>query len=98
MSPDDYECILVAAKLAEHHKTRGFSINLCRMKAFLAGYWLTTSNGTVTFEIDTKKMDYNAFVNGTKPTKDRVKCHFIRIGVLADHSPQKIEMQKYSDG
>ena len=42
MSPDDYECIMVAAKLAEFHKTRGFFINLCRLKAFLAGHWFTT--------------------------------------------------------
>jgi hypothetical protein len=35
MSPDDYECIMVAAKLAEFHKKRGFF-------AFLAGHWFTT--------------------------------------------------------
>ena len=33
MSPDDYECIMVAAKLAEFHKTRG--------------YWLLTMTNTV---------------------------------------------------
>jgi hypothetical protein len=38
MSPDDYECIMVAAKLAEFHKTRGFF----KLKAFLAGHWFTT--------------------------------------------------------
>ena len=36
--------------------------------------------------------------NGTKPTKDRVRNHMIRIGVLDDHSPSKIEMQKVSAG
>jgi hypothetical protein len=63
MSPDDYECIMVAAKLAEFHKTLGFFINLCRLKAFLAGHWFTT-NSTVTFEVDTKKIDLNAYTNG----------------------------------
>jgi hypothetical protein len=43
------------------------------------------------------KLDLNAYVNGTKPTKNREKCHFIRIGVLYADSPRKIEMQKYSD-
>jgi hypothetical protein len=44
MSPDDYECIMVAAKLADFHKTRGFFISLCQMKAFLAGHWFATYN------------------------------------------------------
>jgi hypothetical protein len=63
MLPDDYECIMVAAKLAEFHKTRGFFNKLCRLKAFLAGHWFTT-NSTVTFEVDTKKIDLNAYTNG----------------------------------
>jgi hypothetical protein len=33
-------------------------------------------------EVSSKKLDLNAYVNGTKPTKNREKCHFIRIGVL----------------
>jgi hypothetical protein len=51
-----------------------------------------------TMEVSSKKLDLNAYVNGTKPTKNREKCHFIRIGVLYADTPRKIEMQKYSHG
>ena len=33
-------------------------------------------------EVSSKKLDLNAYVNGTKPTKNREKCHSIWIGVL----------------
>ena len=33
-----------------------------------------------------------------EPPKHRMKVNFIRIGVLHDNSPRKIEMQKDSDG
>jgi hypothetical protein len=51
-----------------------------------------------TMEVSSKKLDLNAYVNGTKPTKNREKCHSIWIGVLYADSPRKIEMQKYGDG
>jgi hypothetical protein len=51
-----------------------------------------------TMEVSSKKLDLNAYVNGTKPTNNREKCHFIRIGILHANSPRKIEMQKDSDG
>ena len=47
-----------------------------------------------TIEVSSKKLDLNAYVNGTKPTKNREQCHFIRIGVLKASSHRKIEMQK----
>jgi len=43
-------------------------------------------------------MEVHAFVNGTKPTKDMVKIHMIRIVILDYHSPRKIEMQNDSAG
>jgi len=98
MIPYDYECIMVAAKLAEYNKTLGFIIKLTNLNAYLTGHRFCTSNGAVSFEVATSKMDYNAFINGTKPTKSRVRCHFLRIGILSDHSPRRMEMQKYSDG
>ena len=88
---------MVAAKLAEFDKTRGFFISLSQLEAFLAGHWFATCNSTVTFEVDTKKIDIDAYINGVSPVH-RVNCHFIWIGVLADHSPRKIEKQKCSDG
>ena len=89
MTPYDYECIMVAAKLAEFNKTRGFFISLSRLEAFLAGHWFATCNSTVTFEVDTKKIDIDAYINGVSVER-RVTSHFIRIGVLAPHSPRKI--------
>jgi hypothetical protein len=51
--------------------------------------------GTVV--IDTKKLDLNACINGVSP-KHREQVYFIRIGIINDYSPKKIEMQKDSDG
>ena len=66
---------------------------------FLEGHHFITSNSIGSFEVDTKKIDLHAFIHGTKPTKDRVNIHMIRIGALNDNSPRKIEMQTYrSDG
>jgi hypothetical protein len=53
--------------------------------------------GMGTVEIDAKKLDINACINGLPP-KHRELVYFIRIGVNTDLSPKKIEMQKYSDG
>ena len=98
MSPQDYEYLLVAAKLAQFHPKWGFSIKILKWKLFLEGHRFLTINCMGTMEVSSKKFDLNAYVNGTNPTKNREKCHFIRIGVNTDLSPKKIEMQKYSDG
>ena len=98
MTPYDYECIMVAAKFAEHHKTRSFIVKLTNLNAFLTpGHRFATCNSIVQFEVDKKKIDLNASINEVPPVC-RVNCNFIRIGILAVHSPCKIEMQKYSDG
>jgi hypothetical protein len=94
MSPQDYEYLLVAANLAQFHPKWGFSIKILKWKLFLEGHQFLTINCMGTMEISSKKLDLNAYVNGTKPTKNREKCHFIRIGVLYADSPRKIEMQK----
>ena len=98
MSPQDYEYLLVAAKLAQFHPKWGFSIKILKWKLFLEGHRFLTINCMGTMEVSSKKFDLNAYVNGTNPTKNREKCHFIRIGVLHANSPRKIEMQKDSDG
>jgi hypothetical protein len=64
---------------------------------FLEGHRFTTTNCMGMFEVDLKKLDLNAHINGVSP-KHRLKNHFIRIGVLHANSPRKIEMQKDSDG
>ena len=94
MSPHDYEYLLVAANLAQFHPKWGFSIKILKWKLFLEGHQFLTINCMGTMEISSKKLDLNAYVNGTKPTKNREICHFIRIGILYADSPRKIEMQK----
>ena len=88
----------MAANLAQFHPKWGFSVKILKWKVFLEGHRFLTVDCMGTMEVSSKKLDLNAYVNGTKPTKNREQCHFIRIGVLAVDSPRKIEMQKDSDG
>ncbi len=76
----------------------GVSIKILKWKVFLEGHQFLTVDCMGTMEVSSKKFNLNAYVDGTKPTKNREQCHFIRIGVLAVDSPRKIEMQKDSDG
>ena len=97
MSPQDYENLLVALDLANIHKRWSFFIKIMKWKVFLEGYLFTTINCDGTFEVDTKKMDIDAFIQGESPNK-RKDIIFIGIGVLHANSHRKIEMQKDSDG
>ena len=97
MSPQDYEYLLVALDLANIHKRWGFSIKIMKWKVFLEGHLFTTINCDGTFEVDTKKMNIDAFIQGESPNKRKVII-FIRIGILHANSPRKIEIQKDSDG
>jgi hypothetical protein len=97
MSPQNYEYLLVAANLAHFHQKRGFSIKISKWKLFLEGHQFATTNCMGTVEVDAKKLDLNACINGVSP-KHREQVYFIQIGVLTVHSPRKIEMQKDSDG
>jgi Mg-chelatase subunit ChlI len=100
MSPQDYEYLLMALDLARMDKRWGFSIMVLKWKVFLEGYLFSTINcdchGDGTFEVDRKKMDIDAFIQGESSNK-RKDIAFIRIGVLHANSPRKIEMQKGSD-
>ena len=87
----------MAANLAHFHQKRDFSIKISKWKLFLEGHRFAKTNCMGTVEIDTKKIDINACINGVSP-KHREQVYFIRIGVLAANSPRKIEMQKGSDG
>jgi hypothetical protein len=93
MTPKDYEYLLVAADLAHIDKRWGFSIKMMKWRLFLEGHRFTTINCDGTFEVDLKKVDLNAFIQG-ESAKHRENVHFIRIGVLHAKSPRKIEMQK----
>jgi hypothetical protein len=99
MSPQNYEYLLMALDLARMDKRWGFSIMVMKWKVFLEGYLFSTINCDCdgTFEVDIKKMDVDAFIQGESSNK-RKDIAFIRIGVLHAKSPRKIEMQKDSDG
>ncbi len=96
-SLQDYEYLLVAANLAHFHQKKGFSIKISKWKLFLEGHLFATTNCTDRVEVEAKKLDLDAYVNGVSP-KNRQQVYFMWIGVLAINSPRKIEMQRYSDG
>jgi len=93
MTSKDYEHLLVAADLAHFHKRWGFSIKMIKLKLFLEGHCFMTINCHCMFEVDEKKLDLNAFMEG-EPPKHRERVYFIRIGILNASSHRKIEVQK----
>jgi hypothetical protein len=97
MSPQAYEYLLVAANLAHFHTKWGFSVKKRKWDLFIKGHRFSSRHCMGTFEIDSKTIDLNSFINGVSPVH-RVRRQFIRIGIINDYSPRKIEMQKYSDG
>jgi hypothetical protein len=50
LSPQDYECLLVAANLALFHQKRGFSTKILKWKLILKGHLFATTNCTDTVE------------------------------------------------
>jgi hypothetical protein len=127
MPPLDYERLLAAANLAHYHPKWGFTILVDRWKMFLDGHHFCSSNGIGSFEVDTKRLDFDAFILGRikqqsfrqcveqskwnyllekededgeddEDDSEGVKVHVIRIGIINDYSPRKIEMQKDSYG
>ena len=80
----DYEFLLVAADLAHIDKRWGFSIKMMKWRLFLEGHRFTTINCDGTIEVDVKKVDLNAFIQG-ESAKHREPFIFIRIGVLKGH-------------
>ena len=76
MSSQDYEHHLAAADLAHVHQKRGFCIKISKWKLFLEGHLFATTNCMGTMEVDTNKLDLNAYVNGVSP-KNRQQVYFI---------------------
>jgi len=64
-----------------------------KWKLFLEGHRFTTINCDGTFEVDTKKLDLNAFIEGTQKI-NKEHLYFLRIGILKSSFHRKIEMQK----
>ena len=77
VTPKDYQYLLVAADLAHFHKRWGFSIKMTKLRLFLEGHRFTTINCDGTFEVDLKKIDLNAYIQGESP-KHREPSIFIR--------------------
>ena len=75
-TPHDYECLLAAANLAHYHPKWGFIILVDRWKMFLEGHHFYTSNGTGSFEVDAKKLDFDEFILGMS-AKHRVRVNVI---------------------
>jgi hypothetical protein len=88
MSQHDYERLLVAADLAQFHNTWGFQIKLMEWNNYIGGHRLTAT--TNLFEVATKKIDLDEFINGMpKVDKNKKKHHFIRIGDINSYLPKK---------
>ena len=83
--------------LAHFHTKWGFSIKKTKWDLFIEGHRFSSRHCMGTFEIDSKTIDLNLFINGVSPVH-RVMRQIIRIGIINDYSPRKIEMQKDSDG
>jgi len=67
MSPQDYKHLLVAAHLAHFHTKWGFSIKKVKWNLFVEGHRFKTTNCKGMFEVDAKKLDLNACINGVSP-------------------------------
>ena len=95
MSPQDYEYLLMALDLARMDKRWGFSIKVMKWKVFLEGYLFSTIKCDCdgAFEVDRKKMDIDAFIQGESSNK-RKDTAFIWIGVLHAKSPRKLRCRK----
>jgi len=74
-------------------KRWGSSIKKMKWKLFFERHRFTTINCDGTLEVDVKKVDLNAFIQG-ESAKHRENVHIIQIGVLKASSHRKIEMQK----
>ena len=99
MSVHEYESLLCAANLAQNTSS-GFAIKQTRWKIFLDSYHFhfpntDGNNERKLFEIDTKRMDFEAHINGLKPSKqNRAMWYVLRIGVPSEDTPNKIEQQR----
>jgi hypothetical protein len=93
MSQYDYERLLVTADLAQYHNTWGFRIRLMEWNNFIGGHRFTATTNLL--EVATKKIDLDGFINEMpKVDKNKKNYHFIRIGVINQYSPRKVEMQQ----
>jgi hypothetical protein len=93
MSPQDDEYLLVAANLTRFHQKWGFSIKMLKWKLFLEGHQFATTNCMGTVEVDTKKLDLNACINGVSP-KHREQVYFIRLVFSLSILPEKLRCRK----
>jgi hypothetical protein len=84
MSPQVYKYVLVAANLAIFHTKWGFSIKNIKWKLFIEGHQFTASNCVCMFEVDTKKINLNTYINGVSPVHMvKLRCCLLPAFVIA---------------
>ncbi len=89
MSPQDYEYLLVAANLAHFHERWGLSIKKFKWNLFIDGHHFSVRKCIGTFEIDSKTMDLNSFINGVTP-EHRVKRNSFGSALSQTNLPEKL--------
>ena len=78
LEPNDYEVLLVVAGLV-HYTRFGFAMKPMAWSKFLGGHRFASDNCEI--ELDIKKIDLDAYFNGTPPSRlKRKKFYVIRIG------------------
>ncbi len=70
LDPNDYEVLLVVAGLA-HYTRFGFAIKPTPWRMFLGGHWFASDDCVI--EFDQKKIDLDAYINGTPPSQLKQK-------------------------
>ncbi len=96
LEPNDYEVLLVVAGLALYTQL-GFAIKPTAWRKFLSGHRFAAHNYAI--ELEQKKIDINAYIDGTKPSRgNRGGFYIMRIGNKTEQSPNKIEEQIGWDG
>ncbi len=89
LKPNDYEVLLVVASVALYTGL-GFAIKPTAWRKFLGGHQFAAHNCAI--ELEQKKIDINAYINGTKPScSNRGGFYVVQIGNKTEQSHNKIE-------
>ncbi len=77
-TPNDYEVLLVIAGLASYTRL-GFATKPTAWRKFLGGHQFAAHKCAI--ELEQKKIDIDAYINGTKPSRsNRGGFYIVRIG------------------
>jgi hypothetical protein len=96
LDPEEYEALFIVASLA-HYTRFGLAMKPTAWIKFLGGHRFASDDREI--EIDIKKIDLDAYIDGTPPSRlKQKKLYVIRIGNKTERSPNKIEEQMGQDG